>query len=200
MGTTTKGTETRDRIVERAFRLASRDGLEGLSLGALATDLGVSKSGLFAHFKSKEELEVAVLTHATERFEAEVVRPALKAPRGLPRLKRLFENWLAWGRDPASPGGCIFVAAAVELDDRDGRPRELLVERQRQLDALIVNLVMGAVTEGHLRADADAAQLVFELRGIILATTYTQRLYRDRGAVDRARAAFERLVAPLLRR
>lgn len=192
---TTKGTESRERIVERAFRLASRDGLDGLSLGALATDLGVSKSGLFAHFKSKEELELSVLAHALDRFEGEVVRPSLKAPRGLPRLKKLFENWLAWGRDPASPGGCIFVAAAVELDDREGRPRELLVERQRQLDALITNLVMSAVTEGHLRADTDAAQLVFELRGIILATNYVLRLYRDRGAVDRARAAFERAIS-----
>lgn len=197
---TTKGTESRERIVERAFRLASRDGLEGLSLGALATDLGVSKSGLFAHFKSKEELELSVLAHALDRFEAEVVRPALKAPRGLPRLKKLFENWLAWGRDPASPGGCIFVAAAVELDDRDGRPRELLVERQRQLDALVTNLVMSAVTEGHLRADTDAAQLVFELRGIILATNYVLRLYRDRGAVDRARAAFERAISSYAKR
>jgi AcrR family transcriptional regulator len=192
---TTKGSESKERIVERAFRLASRDGLEGLSLGALATDLGVSKSGLFAHFKSKEELEVAVLAHATDRFEAEVVRPALKAQRGLPRLKRLFEGWLAWLRDPGSPGGCIFVAAAIELDDRDGRPRELLVEKQRQLDALVANLVLGAVTEGHLRTDVDAAQLVFDLRGIILATSYTMRLYRDRGAIDRARAAFERLIA-----
>src|SRR5262244_1332025 len=103
-----KGVQTRDRILERAFRLASRDGIEGLTLGTLASDLGMSKSGLFAHFASKEHLQLEVLRVATQRFEEKVIRPALELARGLPRLDRLFRLWLDWLRDPES-SGCIFV-------------------------------------------------------------------------------------------
>src|SRR3954447_26417659 len=122
-----KGEETRERILDWAFRAASRDGLEGLTIGALAAELGLSKSGLFAHFGSKEDLQLAVLAEATRRFENVVLRPAFRAPRGEARVRQVFENWLRWLSDPGSPGGCVFLAAAVELDDQDGRPRDYLV-------------------------------------------------------------------------
>lgn len=191
---TTKGTESRDRIVERAFRLASREGLEGLSLAALAEDLGVSKSGLFAHFKAKEELQLAVLEHASQRFENEVVKTALRAGHGLPRLQKLFDHWIGWLRDPASPGGCIFVAAAAELDDREGRVRDYFLKRQRQLDDLIVQLVRDAIEDRHLRQRINPEQVLFELRGIIFATSFALRMYRDRQAIERARRAFDKLL------
>src|SRR4051812_39686689 len=111
-----KGAETRDRIVEHAMRLASRDGLDGLTVAGLAGELGLSKSGLFAHFGSKDTLQVEVLEAATARFRDTVMRPALKAPRGEPRIRAMFERWLAWGDDPSMPGGCIIVAACAEFD------------------------------------------------------------------------------------
>src|SRR5262245_18337194 len=114
-----KGAETRELSIDRAYQLASRDGLEGLTAGALADTLKLSKSGLFAHFGSKEELQLEVLKAGASRFEDSVIKPALKVPRGLPRLKKLFDLWLDWGANPGTPGGCIFIAAAAELDDRE---------------------------------------------------------------------------------
>jgi AcrR family transcriptional regulator len=111
----TKGEATRERIVDLAFKLSSRDGLSGLSLGKLATELGVSKSGLFAHFHSKGELELEVLKAAQDRFIEAVLKPAFKAPRGLPRLRKLLSLWLGWLSDPARPGGCLFLAARSSL-------------------------------------------------------------------------------------
>ena len=118
-----KGPQTRDRILDTAFRLAARDGLEGLTLSTLAEQIGLSKSGLFAHFTSKEELQLEMLRVASERFVEEVMTPAFKQPRGLPRLRAFFEAWRRWATNPSLPGGCIFVAAAAELDDRDGPVR-----------------------------------------------------------------------------
>ena len=113
-----KGEATRERILDRAFLLAGRDGLEGLTIGALADELKLSKSGLFSHFGSKEELQVAVLDVASSRFTERVLLPAFKAARGLPRLERVFEQWIDWATDPKMPGGCIFQQANAELDDR----------------------------------------------------------------------------------
>src|SRR6187399_2021064 len=112
-----KGAETRSKILDRAVRRAARDGLVGLSLGALAEELGLSKSGLWAHFGSKEELQLEILRSAAAMFEDRVVRPALKAGRGRPRLRKLFEGWMQWIADPGMPGGCVFVSANIELDD-----------------------------------------------------------------------------------
>jgi AcrR family transcriptional regulator len=191
----TKGNETRDRILDRALRLASRDGLEGLSIGTLAIDLGLSKSGLFAHFGSKEDLQVAVLREAAGRFENTVMRPAFTAPRGEPRIRRLFENWLGWIGDPASPGGCVFLAAAAELDDREGRPRDFLVGSQKQLVASLAKAARLAVEEGHFAAHLDAEQFAFDLYALLLGCSHWKRLLRDPRAETRARAAFDRLVA-----
>src|SRR5262245_25177061 len=127
-----KGTATRGRILDRAVSLASTDGITGLTLGRLAENVGMSKSGLFAHFRSKEELQLRVLEAVIENFREEVVRPALQQPRGLPRLRALFEGWLIFSDHPRTPGGCLINQAAVELDDQPGAPRDFLEQAQRE--------------------------------------------------------------------
>jgi AcrR family transcriptional regulator len=190
-----KGEQTRDRIVDRAWRLASRDGLSGLSIGKLASELGLSKSGLFAHFGSKEGLEVAILKAAADRFTEQVVRPALQAPRGVARLRKLFKGWLGWVNDPGQPGGCIFVATAAELDDTEGPQRDYLVSAQTSLRALLAKAARIAVEEGELAPDLDTEQFAFELQGIVMAYHHARRLLRDPKAEARAKNAFERLLA-----
>ena len=189
-----KGADTRDRILEHATRMASRDGLGGLTVAGLAGELGLSKSGLFAHFGSKDALQVQVLEAATQRFRDTVVRPALKAPRGRPRLTALFERWLAWGNDVTMPGGCIFVAAAIELDDRPGPARDFLVASQKEWIAALVKAAEQAVQVGHLRPATDADQLAFELYAIILGYQHRKRLLGDSRADAMVRAAFHRLL------
>ena len=191
-----KGAETRERIVERAWQLASRDGLSGLSIGKLASDLGLSKSGLFAHFGSKEDLEIEVLRAAAERFVTQVVRPAIQAPRGVPRLRQLFKNWLVWVNHPGQRGGgCIFLAAAAELDDVPGPQRDFVAATQTSLLATVSKAARIAVEERQLRARLDCEQFAYELLGIMMAYHHTHRLLRDPKAETRAKTAFERLLA-----
>lgn len=192
-----KGDETRERIVSRAFLLAGRDGLEGLTIGALADELSLSKSGLFAHFGSKEDLQVAVLDYASSLFAERVMLPAFKAPRGLPRLKRIFENWVDWITDGRNPGGCFFQQANVEFDDREGRPRDVLVEQQKSLIEALTKTVQLAIDERQVNKGVDARQIAFELEGIMMALNMYSRLMKDRRAIDRARAAFDRLMTSL---
>ena len=188
-----KGTHTRDRILERAFRLASRDGLDGLTLGTLATDLGMSKSGLFAHFASKEHLQLEVLRVAVRRFEDTVLRPALEQARGLPRLDKLFRLWLDWLRDPES-SGCIFVVASTESDDQERDVGRFLAEQHGQLLQTLTRLVRAAVQERQLRPGVDTRQVAFEIHGIVLAAHFARRLLRDPDATNRALRAYERLL------
>lgn len=189
-----KGEATRERILDRAFLLAGRDGLQGLTIGALAFELRLSKSGLFSHFGSKEELQVAVLDVASSRFTERVLLPAFKAPRGLPRLERIFEQWIEWMTDSRMPGGCIFQQANAELDDRQGRPHDVLLEQQKNLVEALARTVQLAITEGHLSKHTDPRQVAFELEGIMMTMNVYLRLLKDRKAVDRARVAFKRLV------
>jgi AcrR family transcriptional regulator len=190
-----KGEETRDRILERAFRLAGRDGLEGLSIGRLAAELGLSKSGIFAHFGSKEDLQIEVLRAAAAHFEEKVMRPAFRAARGEPRIKQMFENWMRWLSDPGLPGGCVFMAASIELDDRPGRPREFLVGMQTQLVQAMARSARLAVEVGHFRAGVDADQFAFELYSLLMGCSHWKRLLGDSRAEARARSGFERLLA-----
>jgi AcrR family transcriptional regulator len=190
-----KGERTRGAILDGALKLASELGLEGLTLGRLADELELSKSGLFAHFGSKEDLQVRTLDRAAERFAEVVVRPALEAPAGEKRLRVLFDRWLEWPRRVRQPGGCIFIAATAELDDRPGAARDRLVELQREWRATLARIVRRAQEVGDFRRDLDPDQLAFEIQGIGLAAHETTRLLRDARAVERARAAFERLVA-----
>ena len=189
-----KGAETRERIIERALRAASVDGLEGISLGKLASDVGMSKSGLFAHFESKEALQLDVLAAASEKFTDVVVRPAFAAPRGEPRVRALFEHWLQWERIESLPGGCVFMHAAAELDDRPGPARDALVNWQRQwLDAL-AKAARIAVNEGHFRTGLDAELFAFQQYGLVMAYYHARRLFQDPQAEDRVRRAFDALV------
>ncbi len=190
-----KGQETRAAILERAIRVASEAGLDGLTIGRLASALDLSKSGLFAHFASKEALQVATLDRAAERFVEVVIRPALKAPRGEPRLRALVERWQRWPDDVPQPGGCIFVQAAVELDDKPGPARERLVALQREWLGALATAVKGAVAEGHFRRDVDPDQIAFELYGIMLSMHHAVRLLHDTRASGRARRAVDRLLA-----
>ncbi len=191
-----KGDTTRHAILERATGLATKMGLGGLTIGGLAEELDLSKSGLFAHFQSKEALQIQVLEYGAAVFVADVVRPALAAPRGAPRLRALFEQWLAWGRS-RMPAGCLFVAAATELDDRPGPVRDRLVTLQRQwLDVIAISVRKG-IDAGQLRADADAEQFAHDLYGVMLAYHHASRLLRDAGAERRAQRAFETLLAAI---
>jgi AcrR family transcriptional regulator len=188
-----KGELTRHTIVERAARMASRIGLEGLTIGALADELELSKSGLFAHFKSKEALQLQVLEFGIARFVHTVVKPALAAPRGERRVQALFEHWLEWPKS-SRLAGCMFVALATELDDRPGPVRDRLVQSQKDWLAVIANAVRTGVAEGEFRRDVDAEQFAHELYGIMLAGHHAARLLRARGAVERTRRAFARLL------
>lgn len=190
-----KGEQTRHDILGEAVALASELGLEGLSIGPLASRLGMSKSGLFAHFGSKEELQLATLRRAQQRFEETVFRPALAAPRGLPRLRALFERWLAWADDPGLPGGCVILGATAEYDDRPGPIRDALAGAQHRLREAVARGVEIAVAEGHFGPETDPEQFAFELFAIVLAAHHDRRLLADPAARNRAGRAFERLVA-----
>jgi AcrR family transcriptional regulator len=190
----TRGEDTRRAVLEHAFSVASRVGLDGLTIGRLAEDLSLSKSGLFGRFQSKQALQVQVLQHAADRFVDAVVRPALKAPRGEARVRQLFERWIDWPRVVPQPGGCIFVAAATELDDKPGPARDLLVKLQRDWLEVIAGAVRTAVSEGDFHRQADPEQFAQDLYGVMLACHHASRLLGDPKAVDRARAAFEALV------
>jgi len=190
-----KGARTREEILGQSVALASALGLEGLSIGPLATRLGMSKSGLFAHFGSKEELQLATLQRAQERFEKVVFRPALAAPRGIPRLRALLERWLAWADDPGCPGGCVILGATAEYDDRPGPLRETLAAAQRRLRQAIARAFEIAIEERQLRRDTDPRQVAFEMFAIVLAAHHDRRLLGDAEAQRHAVTAFERLLA-----
>lgn len=187
-----KGEATRQTILDEARRLASRVGLGGLTIGSLAKSTQLSKSGLFAHFRSKESLQEQVLAHTTAQFVDLVVRPALAAPRGEPRMRELFERWLAWCR--SEPGGCLFFAAALELDDQPGPVRDRLVQDQRDFTDMIAQVFRTGIAEGHFRADAGPEQFAQDLDGVLLGYTLASRLLNDPLAEDRARRACDALL------
>jgi AcrR family transcriptional regulator len=189
-----KGQATRERIVEHALRVAGERGLEGLTIGELATDLGLSKSGLFAHFKSKERLQLAVLEAAADDFTRQVFGPALKEPRGLVRLRSILQHWLEWVHSSRLPGGCIFIAGAMEWDDREGPVRDALVHWFAELSAGLQKAVRLCIETGELRADTDPAAIAYELHGIALKFHLEQRLLRSPKAFERTNHAFERLL------
>ena len=188
-----KGERTRKDIIDRAFGLALEAGLEGVSLGVLASQAGLSKSGLFAHFKSKEALQLDVLEEAVERFTATVMRPALAQPRGEPRVRALFENFLRWkGEENAS--GCIFMALSYEYDDRPGPIRDRLVIALRNWHDAIRRVAQTAVDAGVFRADLDADLFAFEFQGIVISHHHATRLLELPHADRLNAAAFEALL------
>ncbi|HOM12204.1 MAG TPA: TetR/AcrR family transcriptional regulator [Rubrivivax sp.] len=188
-----KGQQTRAAILDAALGLASQMGLEGLSIGALAEVAGMSKSGVFAHFGSREELQIAVIREYHHRFEQEVFFPALHEPRGVPRLRVLFERWLRRVSVEVDHG-CIYISGAVEFDDRPGPVRDALVGMVRSWHEALQRAIGLAIEDGQLAPDTDVQQMLFEIHGLILALHHDARLMRIPGATERARRAFERLI------
>ena len=188
-----KGRQTRAAILDSALSLASQMGLEGLSIGALAEVAQMSKSGVFAHFGSREELQIAVIREYHRRFEEEVFFPAMREPRGVPRLRALFERWLKRVSVEVD-SGCIYISGAVEFDDRPGPVRDALVGMVRAWHEALERAIRIAIEDGQLRPDTDAQQMLFEIHGLILALHHDARLLRLPGAAQRARVAFERVV------
>lgn len=188
-----KGQQTRAAILDAALALAANMGLEGLSIGALAEVMQMSKSGVFAHFGSREELQISVVREYHSKFEEEVFFPAMREARGLPRLKALFQRWVH-RVSMELDSGCIYISGAVEFDDRPGPVRDALATMVLAWQSALEKAVNIAVEEGHLQPDIDPMQLVFELHGLILALHHDARFLRNPGALDRVTTAFERLV------
>jgi AcrR family transcriptional regulator len=186
-----KGERTRNSILDRAVDLASLEGLEGLTIGRLADDLGMSKSGLFAHFGSKQELQLGAVQMAGERFINEVFRPALKAQRGYPRLLAICKGWLSYIRRNVFPGGCFFAAASFEFDGRPGPVRDAIVSAMDDWVGALEKAVRMAQDEGHLDPDLDPAQLAFELNSIFFGANFAFQLRSDRRALALAMKAIE---------
>ena len=188
-----KGQQTKAAIVDAALGLASQIGLEGLSIGALAEITGMSKSGVFAHFGSREELQISVVREYHERFEREVFYPAMQAQRGIPRLQAMFDNWMVQTSNEID-SGCIYISGAVEFDDRSGPVRDALASSVASWQAALHRAVEQAQEEKHLVREADPLQLAFEIHGLILALHYEARFLKLPGATDRARQGFTRIL------
>ena len=190
---TSKGAATRDAIIESAYQRVRRDGFEGLSIGTIADSVGMSKSGVFAHFGSREDLQLAVLDAAAQRFTENVFLPAIRERRGLPRLEAIGRRWLKWMR--SEQGGCPMVSAAIEYDDRPGPIRDRVILYQTRLRNELARAIGMAVETGELRADTDASQLAFEVFGIELAMHHDSRLFGFAEALERSERALDRLIA-----
>ncbi len=188
-----KGELTRAAILDVALDLASRDGLEGLTIGLLADKMNMSKSGVFAHFGSREDLQMEVLKLYHHRFEQEVFFPSMKEARGIERLRSMFARWVKRVSVEIALG-CIYISGAVEYDDRPGPIREELVSMVKAWQGALLRCVRQAIETGDLKADSDAQQLVYEMYGLILALHHDARFLRMPGSVDRARIGFERLM------
>lgn len=189
-----KGQQTKAAIVDAALGLATQIGLEGLSIGALAEVMQMSKSGVFAHFGSREELQISVVREYHTRFEDEVFYPALAFPRGLPRLRALFDNWMKRTSVEIN-SGCIYISGAIEFDDRPGPVRDALAGSVNTWLTAVRRSIDIATEEGHLRADTDSAQMGFEIHALILALHYEARFLRSPQSLHRAVIAFDGIVA-----
>jgi AcrR family transcriptional regulator len=189
-----KGQQTKATIIEAALGLSTQIGLEGLSIGVLAEVTQMSKSGVFAHFGSREELQISVIREYFSRFEQEVFYPALHAERGLPRVEALFHNWMKRVAVEIQ-SGCIFISGAVEFDDRPGPVRDALATSvQTWLNALFRAVVL-AKQCGHLLPEADEHQMAFEIHGLILALHYEARFLKNPGSIERANQGFTNILA-----
>jgi AcrR family transcriptional regulator len=190
---TEKGMATREWILDRAYELARQAGLEGLSIGAVALSAGMSKSGVFAHFGSREQLQLALLDSVGARFVAFVKTPALREPRGLPRLRKMAHLWCEWSRIHQS--GCVLLSAAVEYDGRDGSVREHVLRQQADWRDQLRRAIRLAIEVGHLRTDTDATQLAFEIYCLMLGLHHDAGLFGYEEARHRTELALERLFA-----
>jgi AcrR family transcriptional regulator len=194
---TRAGERTRHSILDAAVDLASLRGLEGLTIGTLAEELQMSKSGLFAHFGSKEELQLATIDAAAERFVAEVWAPAREADRGLPRLRALIDAWLSYAERQVFPGGCFFASASAEFDGRPGAVRDRIAHLMKEWLDSLAGAVQRAQATGQIAADADAEQIAFEIHSLMTGANWAFQLHRDVKAFQRARTAIEQRIAAI---
>lgn len=190
-----KGERTRQTILDAAVAMACEAGFESLSIGALADRVGMSKSGLFAHFGSREDLQIAAIEAAAARFTELVFLPALKAPRGVGRLEALLGNWLTWVDRGGWGGGCPLQSAALEFDDKPGPVRDVVIAHYRQLERELTRTVRLAVEQGEFRADLDLGQFVFDMLGIVFVTYYRRRLLTDANTRAMALRSFSDLIS-----
>lgn len=188
-----KGDRTRSAILDQAIQLASVVGLDGLSIGGLAERMHLSKSGLFAHFGSKDALQLAIIETGFIRFAELVIGPAQQRPRGVETLWGLFDGWVHWSHERLD-GGCLFVTASVEFDDRPGPVRDYLVEAYHQFHGVIAGALRRAVAEGDVRGDIDVPQFINDFNGVMLGYNLADRLFHDPDAERRAHRALERLL------
>jgi AcrR family transcriptional regulator len=195
-----KGERTRQSILDRAVDLASLEGLEGLTIGRLADELGLSKSGLFAHFGSKEELQLATVEAASQRYITEIFGPALKTPRGYPRLIAICDAWLGYIQRGVFPGGCFFAAASFEFDSRPGAVRDLVRRMMDDWIGALERAIRMAQDEGHIDRAVDPGQLAFELNSLFFGANFSYHLRNDAQALEKAyravRARLEALRVP----
>lgn len=190
-----KGISTKTQIVDIAVRIASMSGIESLSFGGLAKAVGMSKSGLYAHFQAKDQLQLSVLRAASEIFTESVLKKAFSKPRGEPRLRAMFENWMEHlnGND-SLPGGSVFIAASIELDDRPGPLRDFVHEQQKTLIQTLADAARMAVEEGHFRRDLDTEQFAWTMYSFVLGYHHFKRMLNDPKAEEHLRNSFEGLV------
>jgi len=188
-----KGQQTKAAIVDAALGLATQIGLEGLSIGALAEVTQMSKSGVFAHFGSREELQISVIREYHHRFEQEVFYPAMSEPRGLPRLRAMFANWMQ-RTSVEIDSGCIYISGAVEFDDRPGPVRDALAWSVQTWHAAMKRSIALAKEQGEIDVGVDEEQMLFEIHGLILALHYEARFLKNPGSIGRANAGFENIL------
>lgn len=191
---TQKSEMTRAAIVGAALDLASAEGLEAITLQAVADRIGLSKSGVFSRVGSREALQKAVIEEFGRRFVADVFVPAMQAPKGLPRLREIVRRWVARLRDVETQKGCLYTAGAFELDDREGELRDLLLSEVTRWRATLRRTVIQAVEAGHLQADTDPEQLVGEIYSLAIGLVHDARFLRDPRAAERSLTTWERLV------
>lgn len=189
----TKGEDKKLLILKEGLDLASKVGLEGISIGELAKTMGMSKSGLFAHFQSKENLQIEILNFAARRFSENVIAPALMKPAGIPRVRALVDNWIDWGS--RLTGGCLFVSASTEFSDRPGKVRDCLLHQQTAWVESLARIARSAIDAGDFKKDVDCQQFAFDLYSLLLGFHYYARLLHDRQTRARQQQALEKLLA-----
>ena len=187
-----KGRDTKTTIIETGLEMSSQLGLECVTIGNLAKELDMSKSGLFAHFQSKENLQIEILEHAAEDFSEYVIRPALRVERGITRIRSLVQKWIEWG--DKLTGGCIFVSAGMEYSDRPGKVREALLRQQEEWIDCLRRIAHSAIKAGDFREDIDCDQFAFDLYSLLLGFHYYYKLLNDKKTRQRQEVAFERLL------
>jgi len=190
-----KGLQTKEKIINAAVRLARRNGLHGLTIGELAKVVGMSKSGLFAHFNSKDNLQLKVLEKAAKDFSLEVFSKAFKEPKGEPRLRAIFHNWLQYLEDSSAlPGSDLLIAASTELNEQPGPLRDFAQNTQRALIQTLKRAVEISIEEGHLRKDVDSEAFAWSLYSFVLGYYHFKRLLLDPRSIEYANQSFEGLL------